>query len=194
MSEAAASQYVLPSALITRADLARLVREVESLDNELEAQKARNHATGQTGYHMPNLSQGLTDFAELNKLDLTDDHGRMTLKEQMKVMKDKAPVMHMTFAVEADPESLKFLVEYIRKELHPQALLSVGLQPALVGGVYLRTPNHIHDFSMRAKLAESRVVIEQDMDELLQRVVAPGGRPVTVMQTMPVVEAPKGSA
>jgi hypothetical protein len=146
------------------------VREVESLDNELESQKARNHATGQKGYRMPNTSRGLSDFAELNKIDLADDKSRVFLKEQMKVMKDKAPIIHMTFAVEADPESLKFLVEHIRKELHPQALLSVGLQPSLVGGVYMRTPNRVHDFSMRAKLSESRVVIRQDIEQLLQAV------------------------
>lgn len=164
MSELAATTYVLPPALVTRADLARLVREVEALDNDLEAQKARNHATGQTGYHMPTVSRGLSDFVELNKLDLGNDQARMLLKERMKVMKDKAPIVHMTFAIEADPASLQYLVAYMRKELHPQALISVGLQPSLVGGVYLRTPNHVHDFSLRAKLAENRGVIQQDIE------------------------------
>lgn len=176
MSTLAAAPYILPSALISRADLARLVREVENMDAELEAQKARNQTTGQKGYHMPNISQGLSDFAELNKLDLADDKARMLLKEQMKVMKDKAPIVHMTFAVEADPDSLRFLVEYMRKELHPQTLLSIGLQPALVGGVYMRTPNHIHDFTLRAKLSQSRGIIQQDIDQLLK--------------TIPVVEPP----
>lgn len=170
MSQPVAAAYVLPPALITRADLARLVREVETLDNELEAQKARNHATGGQGYHLPNLSQGLNDFAELNKLDLANDQSRMLLKEQMKIIKDKAPVVHLTFAVEADPESLRFLAEYMRRELHPQTVLSVGLQPALVGGVYMRTPNHVHDFSLRAKLSQSRGVIQQDIDQLLHAI------------------------
>ena len=176
MSEHAAPAYALPPALITRADLARLVREIEGLDNELEAQKARNHATGQTGYHMPNLSQGMADFIELNKLNQADDQGRMHVKEQMKIMKNKAPIVHMTFAVEADPISLQQLVAYMRKELHPQTLLSVGLQPAIVGGVYMRTPNQVHDFSVRAKLAASRGIIEQEIENLsgvIQVVEAP---------------------
>jgi G3E family GTPase len=170
VSQPVAADYVLPPALVTRADLARLVREVEALDNELEAQKARNRATGQTGYRMPNASQGLSDFIELNKLDLNDDRARMLLKEQMKIMKDKAPIVHMTFAVEADPASLQSLVAYMRRELHPQALLSVGLQPSLVGGVYMRTPNHVHDFSVRAKLAQSRGVIAGDIEQLVHAI------------------------
>jgi hypothetical protein len=166
VSEQSTATPLLPSALVSRADLSRLVRDIETIDNELEAQRARNHATGQSGYHLPTFSKGLADFAELNKLDLADDHLRMKLKEQMKVMKEKAPVIHMTFAVEADPSSLAKLVEYIRKEIHPQALLSVGLQPAIVGGVYLRTPNHIFDLSVRSRLSEARSIMAQDIESM----------------------------
>ena len=192
MSEPVAASLVLPSALITRADLARLVREIESVDNEIEAQKARNHTTGKKEIHMPGVSQGLNDFAELNKLDLTDDQSRMLVKEQMKAIKDKAPVIHLTFATEADQMSLKQLVEYIRGSLHPQALLHVGLQPALVGGVYMRTPNHVHDFSIRAKLAQSRGVIQQDIDQLLRAVPVAGTAmgPAVMTGVVPVVEMP----
>jgi len=167
VSEPVTAAYVLPSVLVTRADLARIVREVEKVDNELEAQRARNRANGENEYHAPATSQQLADFLELNKLNLEDDQGRMQLKEQLRVMKDKAPVIHMTFAVEADPASLQKLVEYIRKEIHPQAVLSVGLQPSLVGGVYLRTPNHVHDFSIRELLAGKREVIMHELEGLV---------------------------
>jgi hypothetical protein len=164
VSEAVIVKLALPPALVTRADLSRLSRDIESIDNDLEAQKARNHATGKSGYTMPVLSRALNDFAELNKLDLSDDQTRMLVKDQVKMLKEKAPVLHMTFAVEADMESLQKLVEYVRKEIHPLALVSVGLQPGLVGGVYLRTPNHVHDFSVRNRLASTRGMILQDLE------------------------------
>lgn len=165
----AAVSYVLPPALVTRADLAHLVREVEAVDNEFEAQKARARSTGQQiAYRLPAMSRTLADFLELNKLNLADDQGRMALKEQLKLLKDKAPVMHMTFAVEADPVSLAQLVAYLRKEIHPQTLLSVGLQPSLVGGAYVRTPNQVHDFSLRELLAGKRNVIVRELESLLQ--------------------------
>lgn len=166
MSQQTEKVLQFPPALVSRADLARLVREIEDVDNDLEAQKARNHATGKTGYKLPNLSRTMSDFVELNSVDMANDQVRMHLKEQMKRMKDKAPIVHMTFATEADPASLQKLVAYLRTEIHPQALLIVGLQPSLIGGVYLRTPNHVHDFSVRAKLAEKRGVILQDLEEL----------------------------
>jgi hypothetical protein len=166
VSEPVINNFVFPPALVTRADLARIVREVETIDVDLEAQKARNHTTGQTGYHLPNLSRSLNDFVEINKVNIADDHARMLLKEQLRVMKDKAPIMHLTFAVEADPGSLQQLLQYIREQIHPQALLTVGLQPAIIGGVYMRTPNHVHDLTIRSKLAQSRGVILQEIEQL----------------------------
>jgi hypothetical protein len=143
-----------------------LVRDLEAIDNELEAQKARNHATGKTGYSLPTLSKSLNDFADLNKLDLADDQTRMIVREQMTKLKEIAPVLHMTFAVEADSVSLAKLIDYVRKEIHPQALISIGMQPGLVGGVYLRTPNHVHDFTVRHRLTAARGVIAQDIESL----------------------------
>lgn len=194
MSDApAAATYILPPALITRADLARIVREVESIDVELEAQKARAHTTGKTAHHMPAMSQGLNDFAEMNKIDVADDQARMHLKEDLRRLKDKAPVMHMTFATPADPQSLGQLVDWIRREIHPQALLQIGLQPALVGGVYLRTPNHVHDFSLRQLLSDKRSVIVNALDAALNNVPATAAPAAPAAVASAVAPAPGGA-
>jgi F0F1-type ATP synthase delta subunit len=166
VSTAAATGYTLPSALIGRADLARLIREVESVDNELAAQKVRNK-DNQESLHMPTMSKGLRDFIDLNKINFIDSQTRMTVKEQLSSMKDHAPVVHMTFAVDADPDFLQQLITWIRKEIHPQALISVGLQPAIVGGVYIRTPNHVHDFTIKALLEGKRDVIMNELEGLM---------------------------
>ena len=168
MNESAVKDYVLPPALIGRADLARLLREIESIDNELGAQKVRNRGTDtNASYHMPTMSRSLSDFIDLNEIDLSDDQGRMVLSERLRAVKDKAPVVHMTFAVDADPDFLQKLVGWIRTEVHPQALISVGLQPALIGGVYIRTPNHVHDFSLKALMQGKRNIIVNEFEGLL---------------------------
>ena len=91
MSETAVS-FVLPPALTGRADLARLVREIEALDGELEAQKVRSRGQ-QVAYRLPNMSRALSDFLDLNKIDVSDDQGRMELVEQLRKLKDHAPVV-----------------------------------------------------------------------------------------------------
>jgi F0F1-type ATP synthase delta subunit len=75
----------------------------------------------------------------------------------------------MTFAVEPDPDFLQQIVLWLRHEVHPQALLSVGLQPAIVAGVYIRTPNHVHDFSVRSLLQGKRDLLIQKLESFSAR-------------------------
>ena len=155
----------LPAALVTRADLARLIREVEAVDTNLESQKVKAKDRDHVDYHLPTMSSGLHDFLELNKVTITKDRERMAIKERLTKLKDSAPVVHMTFAVAADTEVLQKLVDWLRTNAHPQSLISVGLQPGLVGGVYVRTPNHVHDFSMRSMLEAKRDVMRSVLEE-----------------------------
>ena len=54
----------------------------------------------------------------------------------------------------------------MRGSVHPQAVISVGLQPALIGGVYVRTPNHVMDLSLRARLKGNRELITKELEAL----------------------------
>jgi F0F1-type ATP synthase delta subunit len=153
--------YSLPPTLINKVDFAHMINEIEVIDAALEAQKVRGYKKEQ--YTLPAISRTLTDFLELNKVDILDDHIRMTFKAEARKLKDKVPVVHLTFASAADPESLEYLVGWIRQELHPLAVLSVGLQPSLIGGTYIRTPNHVHDYSMRALFKGKTSVLVNDL-------------------------------
>lgn len=166
MSTANLADFTLPSALIGRADVARLEREVEKIDNDFSVQKVRDHAA-EGSYQLGTVSRSLNDFLQLNNTDILDDQQRLKLRSQLRVIKKKAPTIHMTFAVEPDPESLQWIAAWLRKEIHPQALVTVGLQPSVIGGVYMRTPNHVHDFTVRALLATKRDVIAKEIDAIL---------------------------
>ncbi len=157
--------YVLPPSIVTRVDLSRLVRELEWVDNELTTAEVRVKANGQQ-QSTPTISSSLEEFLVQNQLTLQTGQERSELIKQARLLKDKAPTVHMTFAVPADSESLQHIAQWLRKEVHPQALVSVGLQPALVAGVYLRTPNKVHDFSMRAMLKNSQGILVKQLEAL----------------------------
>jgi len=166
------SEFRLPSTLIGKAHLAQLIRELEGVENDLEAQKAANlgkAGTAAVDLHVPTMSKALAECIELNQTDIVDAQQRMKFKKTLNTIKNKAPVMHFTFASDPDGESLQKLVDWVRQEIHPRALISVGLQPSLVGGVYLRTPNHVHDFSLRALLHNKRDIIVQELEALHER-------------------------
>lgn len=169
MSQAAPVKLAFPPSLVSHADLSKLLRELEEVDNFLESQRARNGM--KATLQLPSVSKTMSDLLTINQIELTNDHIRMELRTNLRKLKDHAPVIHMTFAAEGDPASMQQIAAWVRKELHPQALISAGLQPSLIGGVYIRTPNHVHDFSLRAHLQSSRQVIVQSLDALTARVM-----------------------
>lgn len=152
-------QFVLPPSVVSRLDVSRLLSELERVDNELTSEQIRHK--DDEGYQVttPTLSSQLTDFLAANELGLDNDHQRSEIISQVRQLKDTVPVVHMTFATQADHESLSTLVSWFREAAHPQTVVAVGLQPGLVAGVYVRTPNKVHDFSMRARLKGSRGVL-----------------------------------
>lgn len=157
------TDFALPASVVSRIDVSRLVNEVERIDNDLTAAAVRNKL-GQAEQPMPVTSEQLSDFLTQNQLALNESHERSRLVKELRLLKDKVPVVHMTFAVTADPEGLGQIANWIRANVHPQAVISVGLQPGLVAGVYLRTPNHIHDLSLKSKLASSRGVMVEALE------------------------------
>lgn len=166
MTDAApAAELVLPASVVSRVDVSRLVQEVERIDNELTSADIRAKSGG-SQRAVPTLSEALAAFVSDNHVSLDDGGERAALLKRLRLLKDRAPVIHMTFAVEADRESLGQLVAWLRREIHPHAVIDVGLQPALVAGVYLRTPNHVHDLSLRAALQGSRSKLIAELESL----------------------------
>ncbi len=158
--------YSLPPSIVSKIDMARLVREVEVIDNALTELAVRTKV-GQSEAYKPSLSDELSDFLQANEIKIdANGQARMQFIGQLRLLKDRAPVIHMTFAVEADKESLRQFARWLRESIHPQSVIEVGLQPGLVAGVYLRTPNHVHDLSLRTALTKGRSVLVKELGAL----------------------------
>lgn len=168
MTEVASRTYadfVLPPRVVTKIDVSRLVSELEKVDNDLTATALRAEKGG-SAVTAPALSQNMTDFLAQNELKIEDGKVRSDLIKELHQLKDKVPVIHMTFAVTADPETLQQLVLWIRTNIDPHTVIEVGLQPSLVAGVYLRTPNHVHDLSLRQMLKAGRGKLAEELGAL----------------------------
>lgn len=147
---------IVPPSLVGRADIARLIREMESLDATIVAQRIRGLQPDAS-----RVTQVMSDIAEANALDLTNDDHRTTIKTQLKLLKAKGAVVHMTFAEEPTPEIMVKMVAWIRANLHPSALVQTGLQPGIVAGCIVRTPSHIYDFSISSVLSAKKAILRK---------------------------------
>lgn len=159
------TNLVLPASVITKADLTRLLREIEQLESDLTTASVQQKL-GRSPAAAPELSPQAADFLATRDDVFEQPQVRAECIKQLRALKDNAPMIHMTFASSPDRNSLQRLVDWLREKVHPQALIAVGLQPELIGGVHVRTTNHMHDMSLRAQLAGHRDVITQELEAI----------------------------
>lgn len=143
------AKAVLTSLITSPSDLRRARRELEALDEFLHQASLRQ---GGKGVKMPPTSRMLEELAadtDINMLKKTD---RDRLKKFLTLLIQKAPEIHMSFASEPSAKFLGTLVQWLRENIHPQVVVSVGLQPSIAAGCIVRTANHQLDFSLRQSL------------------------------------------
>ena len=154
-------QLIWPTSLVTRADLRRLIAEVEVVDNDLLTGQIHQR-TGHGDAQPVSISAMLSDFIEVNSANLQSQPARSDLLIELKRLNSRAPIAHLTFAASVKRDVLSRLASWLREKVHPQSLIEVGLQPNLIGGVHIRTTNQVFDLSIRGRLADGRgAIIEQ---------------------------------
>jgi hypothetical protein len=139
----------LPISVVSQIDVARLLREINAINDFFAGAAARQAGTSM---QLPRLSKSLDNLATENSLNLLDDHSRKILSEELSKILGKAPLLHISFAAEPSAKALERILVWFRQNIHPQALLQVGLQPTIAAGCVLRTPNKLFDMSLRVYL------------------------------------------
>lgn len=152
----------LPLMVISPVDVGRLLRELESIDNQISQANINSH---EANPKLPKTSLLMDQTVELNKLDLLDADNRKQLLELLTIVKRQAPVLHISFSSDPAPAFIEKLMAWLRREIHPTLLLTIGLQPNIGAGCIVRSTNKYFDFSLRKDLLEKR-------DLLLSKITA----------------------
>lgn len=155
-------KIILPAGLMSPADVRRLRRSASSLADYLQQLKLKN-----SDEPLPKPSTGLlADFAAANDLNLAkieDCRQTVTLLTELEAL---APVMHISFAKEPSAGVMHRITDWFRKNVHPLTLITVGLQPSMGAGCYLRTTNRYFDLSLRRHLLDGRGLLMAKLEEL----------------------------
>jgi F0F1-type ATP synthase delta subunit len=150
---ASEKSFSLPMGVVTVADLGRMIEEVDALDNFMAQAAIR---TPGTAVVLPKISKLCEDLISSNKLNMLTEKDRKDLLHVLGEIKTKAPVLHFSFSAEPSAKFLQKIVEYLRANIHPVTLISVGLQPSIGAGCVVRTTNKYFDFTLRKSLAAKR--------------------------------------
>lgn len=155
--------FNLPASVTGAIDVSRLLREIEAVDYDFEAQKIRDP---QAQLVVPPISRRMSEVAGANGLSIESAKDRRMMIDSLRKAKEKSPTIHLTFASEPDPSTLTQLVQWVRENLHPMALVATGIQPNLVGGCVVRTPDHIYDYSFRTHLQSAQPMLIERLKAL----------------------------
>ncbi len=149
-------QMELPTILFGPVEIHRLQRELEGLEEFLDAAAIREPGKQAT---LPRTSRILEALAANNGLNLLTATHRHHLKQFLEEVSSKAPVIHISFAADPSATFTAKIVAWLRTNIHPYALLQLGLQPTIAAGCVVRTPNKQFDFSLRNRFHDKRAIL-----------------------------------
>ena len=151
---------VLPVQVVTPTDLGRLIREFESIDSELTQTDLRGQSESAK---MPKTSKLMDQMLEQNKLDVLHADQRKLLGDFLKAVKAKAPILHMSFSQDPSVAFMDKLVTWLRREIHVQTLVTIGLQPNIGAGCIVRSTNKQFDLSLRQHFEKQKGLLADQL-------------------------------
>ncbi len=164
----------LPVSIITPTDLGRLLRELAVVDEELLQLGLRQPGTQ---VKLPKTTLLMDELVSLNKLSLLQKDDRARLKRSLETVRQRHKVIHISFSAEPSVNFLVKLMVWLRREVDPYILVTIGLQPSIAAGCVVRTSNKVFDFSLRENFAKNR--------GLLRQAIMSAPTPVMPAPTMP---------
>lgn len=177
------AQIQLPSVLLGQADILRLRREMENLEDYLHQAALRQTPSDQL--KIPKTSRMLDEFAKLNQLNLMKRGDHERAMTGLNYVSKHAPTMHISFS--ADPSSAfsAKIVDWVRQNIHPHSLVQIGLQPNIAAGCMVRTPNKQFDLSLRASFAKHRDLLVEQLRKGTQAAAVTAPVPAPAPESQP---------
>jgi hypothetical protein len=152
----------LPVTILTRADLARLLRELQEFEDKTYQAGVR-HEEAPLATH---VSAALHESAESLGASLEVPADRKQLVEKLQTLHRTAPQIHVSFAMQPSLHAVEAITQWFRGNTHPATLVQVGLDPSIVGGCVIRTTNKVFNFSFAGALRDSTNILQEGIASL----------------------------
>jgi hypothetical protein len=157
----AVKRLELPTIVFGPVEIHRLRRELETVEDFIGQASIREPGKQS---RLPKTTRTLEALAGNNNLNLLLPTDRKKLTQFLKAIEDKAPVIHMSFASDPSATFTAKIVAWLRTNVHPYALLQLGLQPTIAAGCIMRTPNKTFDFSLRHRFDDQRGLLTSALE------------------------------
>lgn len=150
----------LPPLVVGPVEINRLRRELAAIDETLLEHTLRKQGGNA---QMLKSSQLMDQLVTFNKLNLLHKSDRERLHRFLDAVAERAPVLHISFSADPPPPFLERLMAWLRANIHPQILVTIGVQPTIAAGCIVRSTNKHFDFSLRQDFTDKRDVLLQQI-------------------------------
>lgn len=148
--------------VISPADVARLLREIDTLNENAERVKAAK--TKAAAVATPRASDMLKIIADHQDLSLRKAVDRKQLQKMLEEVQ-AAPTARFIFAATPSEESLRQLAGWFRKNIHPHTLVDFTVRPDILMGCMVKIGNKLFDFSGTRTVEASRATLIKSLKE-----------------------------
>ncbi|MFI5240570.1 MAG: hypothetical protein ACHQUB_02585 [Candidatus Saccharimonadia bacterium] len=149
-------KYKLPDSLYTPQSIHQVLAELVAQRVWMQHEQIKTQVIGSSGElsTTPVVSKWTSELIKVNNLSTPEAIDEISA--ELTTLLDKAPRIHFTFA--APPLELTKIrfVDWVRTELHPNALVEFDFYSGILGGVVVRTGSHTLDWSFRMQLLAAR--------------------------------------
>src|SRR5215469_2705509 len=113
----AGQSFVLPVTVVGPADVRRLSRELEDVDEFMRQAAIRKSGTAAS---LPKTTRTLDSFADANALNFLQAVDRAKATAFLDDVISDSPVIHMSFAVDPSAAFTAKIVTWLRQNIHPR--------------------------------------------------------------------------
>lgn len=160
-----ADSLQLPLNIVGKGDINRLERELAAVEEFISSSEVREAGTQPK---MPRTSRLFDELVQQNNLNALLSEDRSKIRGFLTGLKNSAPVIHISFSADPSPLFTQKLVGWLRQNIHPSLLLSIGLQPSIGAGCIIRTTNKYFDMSLRQRFLDKREVLVSKLHVVAQ--------------------------
>jgi hypothetical protein len=158
----------LPADVYSPDQLGIVLWELGDVTAKLRDASARSTVSKTDGQEQPEVhtSALLLNVLQTAGVSARDHRALEQLAEEIKSVRDQAPTVHMMLAALPNRAMKRLIVEWFRRELHPQLLLTFAARGDIGGGFILRAGSKQYDFSFRARILENKHRLIEIFDDV----------------------------
>lgn len=160
-------KFKLPDNIASPQDLTSLIVEIHEYNRWFAHESIKNKVDAKDTSESPVMSSGAIELLRDWKADQQiSQHSLDMLSQTLEEYATNSPTMTITLAALPTSSLKKILVNWCRKNIAPDILVSFKFNSNLLGGMVVQYGSHVFDWSFKRKIIENRKIFP----EVLRRV------------------------